>query len=284
MLVDGPIRQKVVLLGDTVADDVEAALANVIRGASIRHREVLVRRVAMVAVVAATGGALWFGSISSYEGGERLQPGREANEREQPETGLKQRLQFQHNEFGGRRDSGVGSDGSLKRARRNPAQTRRSSRDGGSTFAEPTRSASRNDRAIAERETNRLPEASGSRLSHSERGPYQMPVVRPRLDPRQSCSVLGEGCVRFEAPPGDGFVRVKVTDDSGKPVLVRITQWDRHGRTIADPVLYCGGVSPKLELLPIADDVLVEVDDGNCPDGQETRPAGGVVDFLFFRG
>lgn len=283
MLVDGAIRNRVVVLGDAIQDDVEVALAQVVRGASMRRRREMATGIAMIAVLVASMSGVWFSSVSTErQGGERQRPVQDTTEWDERDRQLRQRLRFQDDRFGGAGESNGRSGGGPKLPRR--GDPRRTTPNSASTSADPARREPKSDGTTGDAEMRSSGIPSAGDLSRDERAPYQMPVIRPRIDSRQSCSVFGEGCVGFDTRPEEEFVQVTVADDSGEPVLVRITQWDRHGTVVGDPTLYCGGVSRKVEILPMTDHVMVEIDDRNCPDGRQSRPLGGVVDFAFFHG
>ncbi|MFN2525826.1 MAG: hypothetical protein ABR505_06125 [Actinomycetota bacterium] len=281
MLADGRIRGQVVLIADAVQDDVQVALADVLREASTRRRRLVVTRLATVAVVMATTAGVWFVSGWSFtEQSERQQPADDMMHQNPQDPTPEERSEIEdHGLIRDGERNGGGILGPIKapmghRAPSGSAGARRS----GSSYS--SQGGFDHDRATGEFRDDPLQEPSRERISRRGTAKYQMPVVRPRVDPRQSCSVLGEGCVGFDTRPEDRFIRVTVRDDSGAPVLVRITQWDSHGRTVADPTVYCGGASQKLKILPATESLVVEINDGDC--GTAARPSGGRVDFVFF--
>ena len=280
MLVDGRIRNQVVLIADAVHDDVQAALADALREASTRRRRVVATRIATVAVLVATTAGVWFGSGWGFtDQTERQQPADDMMQWNPPDPTPEERWDNEDHDL--LRDRG-GILAPIEAPERNEASSssvgaRRSSR------AYPGRGWSKNDHATGEIRHAPLEESSRRRISRRDSARYQMPVVRPRVDPRQSCSVFGEGCVRFGTRSEDRFMRVTVRDDSGAPVLVRITQWDSEGRTVSDPNVYCGGASKELEIVPGAEFVVVEIADGDCrSETVGIRPSGGQVDFVSF--
>ncbi|MDP9068276.1 MAG: hypothetical protein M3N53_08030 [Actinomycetota bacterium] len=284
MLVDGEIRTRVVVLGESLNDDVDTALADVMRGASSRRRRVLITRIAVVALFAATIAGAWFGSVGTYlEAEKRLQPADRTDGRDSRDPESQERLEMHEDRReraeGRNEGSAPGSGSESLRGHGSP----NSPRVGPSGSSDSAPRQLENERARGGVRADPLRQ-SHDEVSHSASSPYQMPVVRPRVDPRHRCFVDGEGCAWFETQPGDRFVSVSIHDESGSDVLVRIVQWEHDQRTLGDPTIFCGGQSDKVKILPATDYVMVEIENGNCPDGRETAPSGGQMEVVFFRG
>lgn len=284
MLVDGRLRERVLVLADTVDDHVETALADVMRGAQSRHRRSLMTRTGTVAVLLGLTGSAWVGM--GWER-PRPRPAEETNllpapDRERPPAvRFDDRAPADDREHSrrlidrseGRRDT----DGDA-RPRRNIGWSSPSSTD-----ATRERFMS-GERPTSEMKNDPLGGSTRDHITHTDEGRYEMPVVRTRVDPRHRCSVFRDACAYLDTQPEDRSFRVTVTDDSGDDVAVRVIQWDRYGSPLADPKVYCGGKSEIVRLFAATDDVMVEIDDADCPDGSDTDPRGGLISVVFFDG
>ena len=281
MLVDGRIRSQILLIADAVHEDVPAALAETLREASTRRRRLVVTRIATAAVVVvATAGAWFVPDWSFTEQTERQQPADDMKHWD-PDPAPEERSDIKDHDL--LRDGG-GALGPTRAPSGNgtPSDSADARRPGG---RDPDRGGVAGDRAAGALRDDPLQESNRTRISHRDGARYQIPVARSRVEPRQSCSVFGEGCVRFATRPEDRFMRVTVRDDSGASVLVRITQWDSEGRTVVDSIVYCGGTSQELEIVPATEFVVVEIEDGDCrSETVGIRPSGGQVDFVSFHG
>jgi len=118
-------------------------------------------------------------------------------------------------------------------------------------------------------------------VTHREAARYGRSYVSFNPDRRSGCSLDAQSCRWFPSRPEDAFAVVTVDDGAGT-VFVRVTQWDRYGRTVGEALTYCGGESEVFSLAEGITQVSVSVEKGVC-HGIETTPSGGRAEVAFLR-
>ena len=289
MLIDGQIRNRLVSLADTVEEaPIDDAFHAVVQGAAARRKRDIATRSAIAATalcVVAAGAAFSWSWPTSGEVTEPVPADRIAPIEAEPDPELRHEDRRRTKEESRRPRSGAAVEG------RSPEGSKAKSRSNGRdqqahtvSGATPIEGAA----GISGTQEVREPEGGGSqegslRLeeTHSQVEPYQPSFVSANPDRRSGCSLDGQSCGSFFNQPGDAFASVSVADEAGT-VFVRITQWDRHGRRVGEPLTYCGGESQTFALAPDITHVSVSVEKGVC-GGVQTTPAGGHIETSFFK-
>ena len=286
MLIDGQIRNRLVSLADTLEEgSVDHALHAVVQGAATRRKRAIATRasVAAVALTVAVAG-LTFGWDWSTSRVTQPAPADQTTPVEQDEAprlkrerrssrGGEQRVEQGPSE--GRSHRGSKSGRTDKHGNLMPGAAGAGSTKDGSQTEASSPAGSETDKTAGQQQVLRYVE------THREVNTYQPSYVSANPDRRSGCSLDGNGCLSFFNEPEDSFAKISVSDEAGA-VFVRITQWDRHGRRIGEPLTYCGGESPMFSLMPDVGHVSVSVESGTC-DGAQKTPSGGEVEVTFFK-
>lgn len=286
MLIDGQIRNRLVSLADTVQEDsVDQAFHSVVQGAAARRKRDLTTRVAgavaAVTVVVAGTALGWDWQSSKDESRivpvDRIGPIEPDTDADPKESG---------------RTKKTGRPGTQSRGAEG-ISARRSERarggDGEKTTVQSPGAPLNAGSGPTEPDAGPVNEEHGDGGSaplsyvktHQESAEYRASYVSANPDRRSGCSLDGNNCRRFLNGTDDAFAAVSVADGAGT-VSVKVTQWDRYGRTVGEALTYCGGESEVFALAPGIAHVLVSVEKGVC-DGAETTPSGGEIDVTFFK-
>lgn len=273
MLVDGRIRNQLVSLADTVGDPrVDSALRDVRRAASVRAHRRRTRTGAGVMAVAALAGAVWVAPRAPVEEApppkpiRRPDPSVERVREAVPERDTAKRLWTPP----GRGSTGASSGEVLPSGDKKP---RSGADDTVPSSWVRRRPEVRSGAAPLEPSSVRTP-------TRRETAAYEPAAIPVRADPRSGCTFDGQSCPSFETQVGDVSAEVTVEDRLGEPVPIRVTQWDRYGSSIVEPIVVCGATG-SFDIHPDADNVTVSVEEGTCEGGREVSPKGGRVHIVF---